>query len=776
MRRRPALLAAAPPLLAALVLVVAALPADPPDELRAAAAAALLVALGSFGLRLAGRLLGGAEAGAATLLTAAGVFGTAGAVLAATALGAAGHLRPAPFLLAAAGLGVLATLLPPVRLLARREGGPAAPDDPPVPSSGASSPIPPAHASSPTPLSGGPSPSPPPDSPWRFLRRLVRPADLARLELALVLSALASVAVLVGAETWSERWVPPRKLDDASYHLSTVALWTHTHDLRTIKFDDGDRSTAFYPIGGELVAWALVAPLRDGDWATRWNQLLYGLLSIAAVVAVARRLGVSRRGSLLAVLLWVSTRRAFPLLLFTAGNDHSTGFYLVALVDAALLAAARPKAGPALYAGAALGLLVGTKYLGLMLGGPVVLLAAALVLARARRDPPGTWRRRLAQAGWAGAAAAALGGYTYLRNLAALGNPVFPAPVELFGVELPGWRAVTIEVRRHLPEFAIDPVGFLLRRDVFGEVFRLVTLPAALVAPVAGAVARGTAAERLARAGTFALPAIAYVLFLRLVHDHRENRYLFGAIAVAAVAAAWLVDRWARRGGSGAVVAALVGAGAGAAVLHRSIHWLERTAVVEAAVVGLLAGLGWLAAGPWARRAWRAGPAAWLRRPAVPPAAAALALTAAALAGGLALDAYRERQLRHEPIADWLDRTTRGRGAVVAYVGHNAPYPFTGTRLQNRIEIVPTNWNLDGRHFDWGRRARFPFDGGRYPLWLENLERLGVEWIVVERQGRVRPERDWMRWHPGRFRRVWGIGSRELWRLERRPAPDPPSR
>lgn len=734
MLRRLSLHAAVPPLSAAAVLVAAALTPAPPDALRAAAVAALLVALGTFGLRLAGRLLEGPAAGAATLLTAAGAFGTASAVLATTVLGAAGHLRPVPFLLAAAGLGAVAAALPRVRLLSQSEGGEAA-----------------------APADAARSPS-------------IHPA-LPRLETALLLAALAGVALQVGAEAWRERWVPPRKLDDASYHLSTVALWTHTHDLRTIKFDHGDRSTAFYPIGGELVAWTLVAPLRDSDWATRWNQLLFGLLSIAAVVAVARRLGVSRRGSLLAVLLWVSTRRAFPLLLFTAGNDHSTGFYLVALVDATLLAAAHSKAGPALYAGTALGLLVGVKYLGVMLGGPVVLLAAALVLVRALRDPPGTWPQRLAQAGWAGAAAAALGGYTYLRNLAALGNPVFPAPVDLFGVELPGWRAVTIEVRRHLPEFAIEPVRFLLRRDIFGEVFRLATLPGALVAPIAGALARGTATERLARAGTFALPAVAYVLFLRLVHDHRENRYLFGAIAVAAVAAAWLVDRWARRGGSAAVVAAFVGAAVGLVVVHASVGWLVRPGWQSAAATAALAGLGWLAASPPGRRAWRDDILPIVRRPATLTATVLLALAAAAAAGGPALHAYRERQLHAEPIADWLDRRTRDHDSVVAYVGHNAPYPFAGTRLQNRLEIVPTNWNLEGRHFDWGRAARFPFDHGRYRQWLENLERLGVEWVVIDRRGRVRPERDWMRWHPGRFRRVWGSGDHELWRFEPRGRP-----
>ena len=36
------------------------------------------------------------------------------------------------------------------------------------------------------------------------------------------------------------------------------------------------------------------------------------------------------------------------------------------------------------------------------------------------------------------------GGYTYLRNAVTLGNPIFPAPVRVFGNEiLPGWGGAT---------------------------------------------------------------------------------------------------------------------------------------------------------------------------------------------------------------------------------------------------------------------------------------------------------------------------------------------
>jgi len=727
-RPRPSALDAATPLVAAAVLLAGAVPADPPDALGAAAAAALLIALGSFGLRVAGKLLG--SPGPATLVAAAGALGSAGAIVPATLLGLAGHLRPGPFLVAVAGLAALAAWLPRVRLGR----------DPARPGDGAAA------------ETAGARPSPP-----HLLRRA---------ETALLVAALAAIALHVAATAARERWEPPRKLDDPSYHLSTVALWTHTHDLRRIKLPYGDPSTAFYPIGGELTAWALVAPLGDGDWIARWNQLLFGLLSVAAAVAVARRLGVSRRGALVVAVLWASVPRAFPALLFTAGNDHSTAFYLLVLVDAVLLAAVRPSLGTAAFTGVAAGLLVGTKYLGVLLAAPVALLAAALVAL----GPRVRWRRRLAFLGAAAAIAVAVGGYTYLRNATSTGNPLFPAPIALAGLELPGWEVVTLEVRRRLPQWALDPVRFLLRRDLFGQAFVLVTLPAALLAPFLAAGAPGSAFDRLARAGTFALPWAFYALFVLVVHDHRENRYLFAGIALAAVAAGWILDLLAARGRRAAAAASLVGAGVGLVVLRDVFLRYDGPTWQMLAAALFVLGLSWLATAPLAWHLTERGPVSALGRSLSLPLAAAMGIAAAAALGDHELDLYRDRQLRDEPIADWLDRRTRAHGSVVAYLGFNSPYPFAGARLQNRIELVPRNWNLEGRHFRWGDSPEIPAGRGRYARWRTNLEALGVEWVVVDLRGRPNPERRWMLERPRRFRRLWHDDHLELWRVATGPA------
>jgi hypothetical protein len=108
----------------------------------------------------------------------------------------------------------------------------------------------------------------------------------------------------------------------------------------------------------------------------------------------------------------------------------------------------------------------------------------------------------------------------------------------------------------------------------------------------------------------------------------------------------------------------------------------------------------------------------------------------------------------------------------VAYVGHNAPYLYFGSRLQNRVVIVPTRTrDLDRRLYTWGGTTAQPYRRGRAAVWIDNLERLGVSYVVVVRLGHEGPERLWMLRHPQRFRQVAAQGVEEVWRFEPRSGP-----
>lgn len=706
----PALVRLATPVGIAAVLAAGALLPHAPRAFQVLVLAALVTALGMAGERIARRLL--PEAGPLSRVTAAFAAAVALAVVPATWLGHFGLLRPAPFLLAMAAITLLSWLS---KL-------------PPLPGKG--------------------------DGVEGEEGRGGRQLD--RLETALL--ALAGIVILLlplGKAVADSFYLAPGRnnFDDLSYHLTAVAAWHHSGDLRMVKFSMGDSGTTFYPILSEIAAWALLAPFSDSDVAARWVELPFALFSLVALAAVGRRLGLSPRATAFAVLLYASIRRFFPVLALGAGNDHATAFFTLAALDTILVTARSPRAGSAASAGLALGLLVGTKYIG-VLNAATLLALLALLLAANR---PGTPLRRLAGLAvlLAGVMAAA-GGYTYLRNAVTAGNPLFPAPIHLFGREiLPGWEGATVAYRSRFPEYEIDIPRFLTARpDLLGHLSPFTLLPAALLAPFAAALRKGAWARRIETALVFALPAVFFLEFLFLMHDHRDVRYFAAGVALAALAFAWLTERAGSL--AGPALRMLVLLAASASVLTRAFS--PGTALLGAALLAAVA----LAAARWLPDRLP------VRLPSLRTTGlAALALLLlAALPAGAAVARYQKVKLREETAADTLERLAGPGGARVAYAGWNQPYLFSGSRLQNDVQYVPSTPNLAAQYYTWGGSLDFPFRReGRYRTWNENLKRLKIGYVVILRSRWENPERRWMTRHPERFRVVYEDSQTEIWEV-----------
>jgi hypothetical protein len=577
------------------------------------------------------------------------------------------------------------------------------------------------------------------------------------VSLLLVLTLLAIV---------QRRSLPPGVLsyDDTSYHLSAVAVWLHSHDLRTIKFAFGDGTTTFYPFGSELWSWALLAPLRDSDVLARWAQLPFALFTLIAIAAVARRLGLSWPAALLAVVSYWSVPRAVPELALSAGNDHALAFFMVAGVDAVLLAAQRPGRSRSIYAGLVLGLLVGTKYIGVLF---LPLLAAVWLAARWGASP----LEKPSRLAWMWGAGAALlaGGYTYLRNAAVTGNPLFPAPVTLWGRQiLPGWAKAAPAVRR-LEEGGVDLFGlFWNRADLLGPLFRWVILPGALLGCLAalwtwrrGPLGRATAAVAL-------LP-FAIVAVFAYLHDHREIRYVFAALALAGVSLGLAVERLSPSPRVRLWLAGLLSLALSLAALATQTRPWQAAAVLGIAAIVCALAAWTLTPSPGRRECgWERGPggegrAGWLL----------LVLAAAVFGLRLWTESYQKHRLDLWPDAQALERVTGGSPAVIAYLGGNRPYRFAGRRLQNRVEIVPARGPAEEGYFDWRGNTDFPFDSGRYLTWSRNLSRLGVELVIVDwndglaSRSEVRELR-WMRAHSEQLQPLWENDSCEIWRFDGR--------
>ncbi len=733
----PALLAGA---VAAALLAGAAL--DPrPRAAQVLVLVAMVAALGWTGARLARRLLPAEDLLTRALFAAE--LAIALATLLATALGHLGALRPGLFLL-------LVALCFAVSL-----GVPIAAD--------------------PGEETGDPPEAPPParSTPRQLSLRV-------RLERGLLLAAAIALCGALAVEV-ARAVDQPHGLygpDDLSYHLPAVAVWQRFADLRMLKFSVGDRSTSFYPIVPELGAWTLLAPLRDSDVAARRTQVLFALLSLAAVASLARRLGLGWRQAALAVLVYLTFERAFPVLAWSAGNDHEAAFFTLAALDGALLLLARPSRGAALYTGLGLGLVAGSKYIGLYFAATVAAvlglgLAARAVRVRRRAGAAASvssdssassagFRDLGSQLAILAAAALVTGGYAYLRNAWTAGNPVFPAPVGLFGhALLPGWKEATLAWRRHLSVYPIEPIGFLLRRaDVFGPLFPYTVLAGSVLAAPYLLLRR----RPLVLVAVAALPAVFYLQFVFLMHDHREARYILAALALGALDLAWLLESeesaWIAALRALCLVAIFDFACRRMGLRH------ERELALLLAAVALGPAIG--SARHWRRPSFAWSPVRLSRSAGARWTAAALAIALALLVAwplGAAVATYQAGKLTAEPAAAALERSAGPAGARVAYVGSNQPYLFFGSRLQNEVEIVPRTWDLAAQYYRWGGRVEFPFDDGNRRRWRRILDQLGVTLVVAVRSDEEGPERGWLESDPGDFKLLYDDGATEIWRV-----------
>jgi Dolichyl-phosphate-mannose-protein mannosyltransferase len=600
-----------------------------------------------------------------------------------------------------------------------------------------------------------------PGAPIPWLQRFVR------IETPLLVSAILAVAYVTFRDMRRLRYAAAGSygFDDISYHLAAVAVWLRHGDLRMIRFSMGDASTPFYPVLGEVSSWVLFTPFVDSDVAARWTQLPFGIFSCVAVAAIARRLGLSRWHGVFAALMFGSIHRVLPVFALGAGNDHSLSFFTLAAIDAGLALARRPRPGAAVATGAALGLLLGTKYIGVLFAPVLVAVIAAAHLLERRGEGERASGRALARLAVVVALAAVVtGGYTYLRNAVTMGNPIFPAPLRVLGVEVfPGWEATSISHRKDAPEFDIDVWHFLTgRKELFGPFFPFTMLPAALLAPLL-ALAR----RRFVTALVLCLPAVFFLQFLYLMHDHRDMRYFLPGVGLAAVAFSWLLAQaspWA----------APLRAGLLALITYQATRRLGRSDLSEVLLTLAALGLGAMAVAGW-RRGWGASWRPGLRR--WGGLAAAVGIGVAALMLGPSVEKYQRVKLDRQPGPLALERLVGPRGARVGYAGLNQPYLFFGSRMQNDLQIVPrSRRGLPGQYYSWRGPVAEPYEERGYGRWRSVLDRLKVEYLVIIPTEVPTPERRWVAKRPEEFELLFDDGSTEIWRvLPGRPEPAGPA-
>jgi hypothetical protein len=213
---------------------------------------------------------------------------------------------------------------------------------------------------------------------------------------------------------------PPTNWDSLAYHLPFVLHWYGGAPLTAIpQLSHYPGQVAYFPGGGEL-CWLWAAFAWRSDFA--FGLINHGFLALGALAlyGITRALGVRPSIALATAAIYLTLPIHFLGLLGTANVDLYLTFALLAGLLLALDVRARERC-PAL-AVAAMALLPGIKLSGLWL------LPAALWLA---------WRAGLRlHAIRALCLILCLGGFWYGRNAVLTGNPIYPLPVRILGLEL----------------------------------------------------------------------------------------------------------------------------------------------------------------------------------------------------------------------------------------------------------------------------------------------------------------------------------------------------
>ena len=353
----------------------------------------------------------------------------------------------------------------------------------------------------------------------------------------LVLVAIGAMAL----EVLAARWLPVWQWDALGYHLPFVHFVLQGHGTDAVPPDLDYIAT--YPHNAELFMVALRACLPD-DRLVDLAQIPFGVGCAIAIGSLARRFGADRASAVAAGAAWLAVPIVF-LQMPTDYVDVATAMFLLLAIEFAL---GEPDARHTVLAGVAIGLFLGTKPSAPL---PAMVLLAVVVVraARAKQRPAALV---------AVCAVLLFGAETYVQNVLAHGNPVWPVRISLGPLHLPGPHSMAdmlasganaphltgpLPIRFVRSLLALHPVPAFDMRIGGTGVLLVVALPFA----VAELVQRKSVATWVAAASTLLCP------------DPAISRYVLGFIALTFALAAPRLARLAaaHRPRAGVVLAAI---------------------------------------------------------------------------------------------------------------------------------------------------------------------------------------------------------------------------
>lgn len=314
---------------------------------------------------------------------------------------------------------------------------------------------------------------------------------------------------------------PPFGWDSLNYHFPFAVEWLKNANLNTPITIADDPSPTYYPINGSLFYLWLIFPFRSVFLADL-GQLPFFVLAVLAVLAIAKKIGLSKENSFFAAALFAIIPNLFKQLSIAYVDLMVAGLFLAALFYLLLLSEDFCIRYATLY-GVSLGLLLGIKTIAL----PYCVLLIIPFLWLCVKHV-----KRLYLLGIVLVCIACFGAFSYMRNFLETGNPLYPLDFSLFGKTI--FKGV-MDKQAYSAHFKGS--DYNLAKLLFGEGLGpqtvLIILPAVFLALPITALRRRKALTFMLVYFLF-LPALLYAVY-RYVIPMANTRYLYPLFGVAVI-------------------------------------------------------------------------------------------------------------------------------------------------------------------------------------------------------------------------------------------------
>ncbi len=551
----------------------------------------------------------------------------------------------------------------------------------------------------------------------------------------------AAVVVWVVAFLLEQGTSAPVSIDAAGFHLPNAVAWIQTRSMWTIRQFTTVGDQGYYPQNANVLLLATMLPWKN-DFLVRSIYPLYIGMAAVGTYALALELRAPRAAAVLAGAVLIS----MPAVFLPALDASVVDIVMLGTFGPALVFLARwlrtDRTSDGVLAGLGLGLAFGTKWYGVTAAAIAIAVWAVMAYWRGRRLRP-----VVSGVGLLAGLTLASGGFWMVRNVVAVGDPVFPAKVAPLGVTI--FDAP--------PDPYLDQLGFnLLHYADNAHVLRTYILPAfaqwwglagaligvswiaaaVLVLRRRRALTSRARATGIAVASAVALLALAYALTPFSAFGPEGKPYLTGvdtryagpALLVGLALFAWVVGRH-RRFGRVLELAAFLAVFDGLWLVYQHNRWGIGG---SQAVLALLAIAALAAVAAGVRALWLA------RRGRGFLLVGGLTTVLLAVAAGGALQArFNDNRYRGvDATYDWIrDHAKAGSRIGVAgdYVPDRPPIqPNFGPRFANEVIYLT--------HDDRGRFL--PFTSGR--AFAAALVRDKIDFVIIGRDApprtRVREE------------------------------------